>query len=118
MTSELIAKESEDSPLILSPTLKVSWDRILRVFVVLSQLWIVPVLVPETISSPGIKSFVTRSISNVGKYFSGVIIPEDLIRSTLPGSSPAFKSSVRLYETVPIPPMFGVTEVRVNNLYP
>ena len=84
----------------------------------LSQLWTFPVLFPDTICSPEIKSLLTRSISNIGKYFSGVIIPEDLIKSAFPGSWPSLKSSVRLYDTVPIPPIFGVTEVSVNNLYP
>jgi len=53
---------------------------------------------------------------NIGKYFSGTTIPEELTASNTPGFSFGPRYSFRLNVIVPLdPPMFGSIEVNVNN---
>ena len=61
---------------------------------------------------------MVTTTSKVGKFFCAIICPAELITSNSPGISPSPNSLLKLYATEPIPPIFGVTSVRVNNLYP
>ena len=84
-----------------------------------SQVSTTPVIVESSkqiTSSPSTKPEEVRLTLNVGKCFSGMILPADFNLLNVPGDSPVSRNSDRLNAIVPIPPRFASTAVRVKSL--
>ena len=107
-----------DWPMITSPLLNWSADLTLRNSFLESYSWTTPLLSSWlVINSPFANESFSRNTSKVGKYDSGVIVPNDSKLSKSPGCSPGFNSPVKLYLSVgKSPPILASASVIVNNL--
>jgi len=83
----------------MSPAKNSSEDSTYRYSAVEFHLLAIPTFEPETTVSPTSISFVLSIGLNTGKSFSNIILPAELEKSTLPGTSLLERSSCKLYST-------------------
>ena len=89
LTEEAVPWDLDVNPSISLLITKLSLDDILNIPVWPLQYSTIPVEESDSTVSPIIKSFGLRSTLNWGKYFSGIILPLELISSKFPGIAPA-----------------------------
>ena len=73
---------------------------------------------PDFIVSPLLYWFGFNVETKIGKNFSGMILPIELAESKSPTISPLFTIPEILNDTLPIPPLFSVTDLMTNKSYP
>ena len=93
LIEEAVPWDFEVNPSTVLLTIKLSLDDILNIPVWPLQYSTIPVEESDSTVSPIIKSFGLRSTLNWGKYFSGMILPLELIASKFPGIVPASRLS-------------------------
>jgi hypothetical protein len=63
--------------------------KLLSVSVISFQSTTIPTASFENTSSPLLKVFFSKEISNIGKCFCGIILPEEITGLKIPGTSPS-----------------------------
>ena len=79
------AIDLDDTPLINSPTLKLSFERTLRYLLFSFHATTVPSLSPVLTVSPTLNWLVSTPISNCAIFSKGIACPDDFVSLNVPG---------------------------------
>ena len=82
----IVAIDLDDTPLIDSPTLKVSFERTFKYLLFSFHATTVPSLSPVLTISPTLNWFVSTPISNCAIFSKGIACPDDFASLNVPGS--------------------------------
>ena len=82
----IVAIDLDDTPLIDSPTVKVSFERTFKYLLFSFHATTVPSLSPVLTVSPTLNWFVSTPISNCAIFSKGIACPDDFASLNVPGS--------------------------------
>ena len=86
MACSIVAIDLDDTPLIDSPTLKVSFERTFKYLLFSFHAKTVPSLSPVLTVSPTLNWLVSTPISNCAIFSKGIACPDDFSSLNVPGS--------------------------------